>query len=308
MDMKIDRLVGILSVLLQKDHVTEPYLAEKFEVSRRTISRDINDLCKAGIPIAARQGVNGGIYIMPGYKIDCTLLTVSEMQDILAGLRSLDSVNDTNCYGQLMEKLYAGSYDINEGSQYVIIDLSSWYKDSLAPKIKEIRKAIEHCLEIEFEYYSPRGEGIRTVEPYYLLFRWSNWYVWGWCSKRKDYRLFKLNRMDSLKITDNTFTRREAEFPYKENEHIYSGDIHVKAVFDSCCKWRLVEEYGTGCFKEQSDGKLLFSADFDDKDYLINWIMSFRENAEVVEPEEIRNKIISTAEKITEKYSDKSKK
>lgn len=91
--MKIDRQLGILSILLQTESVTAPYLSEIFEVSRRTINRDIEDLCKAGIPIVTRQGKDGGISIIDGYKIDKTMLTRDEMQDILAGLRSLDSVN-----------------------------------------------------------------------------------------------------------------------------------------------------------------------------------------------------------------------
>ena len=107
--MKIDRLIGILSILLQKETVAAPVLAEHFEVSRRTISRDIDVLCQAGIPIVTKQGINGGISIMENFKIDRTLLTNSEIKDILAGLRSLDSVNGTNRYGQLMEKLSAGS-------------------------------------------------------------------------------------------------------------------------------------------------------------------------------------------------------
>jgi len=142
--MKIDRLIGILSILLQKEKVTAPYLAEQFEVSRRTINRDIEDLCKAGIPIVTKQGVNGGISIMDNYKIDKTLLTNEEMQDILAGLRSLDSINGTNRYGQLMEKYSAGSSDFLTGNQHVLIDLSSWYKDSLVPKIDLIRTAINN--------------------------------------------------------------------------------------------------------------------------------------------------------------------
>ena len=115
--MKIDRLIGILSVLLQKDSVTAPYLAEQFEVSRRTINRDIEDLCRAGIPIVTRQGAGGGISIMENYKIERALLTNGEMQDILAGLRSLDSINGTNRYGQLMEKLSVGSSDFMTGNQ-----------------------------------------------------------------------------------------------------------------------------------------------------------------------------------------------
>ena len=129
--MKIDRLIGILSILLQKDIVTAPELAERFEVSRRTIGRDIDALCRAGIPIQTRQGTNGGISIMENFRMDRTLLTGEEMRDILAGLRSLDSVNGTNRYGQLMEKLSAGSSNFLTGDQSVLIDLSSWYKDSL---------------------------------------------------------------------------------------------------------------------------------------------------------------------------------
>ena len=155
--MKIDRLIGILSLLLQKDTVTAPELAAQFEVSRRTINRDIEDLCKAGIPIVTRQGTGGGISIMKDYKIEKTLLTNAEMQDILAGLRGLDSVNGTNRYGQLMEKLSAGSSDFMVGSQSVLIDLSSWYRESLAPKIELIRSAIGGCRELRFLYFSPKG-------------------------------------------------------------------------------------------------------------------------------------------------------
>ena len=174
--MKIDRLIGILSLLLQKDTVTAPELAAQFEVSRRTINRDIEDLCKAGIPIVTRQGTGGGISIMKDYKIEKTLLTNAEMQDILAGLRGLDSVNGTNRYGQLMEKLSAGSSDFMVGSQSVLIDLSSWYRESLAPKIELIRSAIGGCRELRFLYFSPKGEQERCAEPYYLIFRWSSIY------------------------------------------------------------------------------------------------------------------------------------
>lgn len=152
-NMKIDRLIGILSILLQKEIVTTPELAEHFEVSRRTISRDIDALCRAGIPIETRQGTHGGISIMKGFRIDRTLLTNSEMKDILAGLRSLDSVNGTNRYGQLMEKLSAGSSDFMTGGQSVLIDLSSWYRDSLAPKIEAIRRSIDSQTLLAFHYY-----------------------------------------------------------------------------------------------------------------------------------------------------------
>lgn len=302
--MKIDRQLGILSILLQKEVVTAPYLAEHFEVSRRTINRDIEDLCKAGIPVVTRQGINGGISIIEKYKMDRTLLTSSEMQDILAGLRSLDSVNGTNRYGQLMEKLSAGSSDFMVGNQSVLIDLSSWYKASLAPKIELIRTAIDKTKELSFNYYSPKGESARCIEPYYLIFRWSSWYVWGWCKSREDFRLFKLNRMDKIQILEHMFVKRQVSVPDLSNERIFPGGISVKALFEPECKWRLIEEFGSESFKEQKNGKLLFQADYTDKENLITWLTSFRDKVELLEPKDVRAEIRESIERMRRKYDN----
>lgn len=300
--MKIDRLIGILSVLLQKESVTAPYLAELFEVSRRTINRDIEDLCKAGIPIMTRQGTNGGISIMEHYKFDRTLLTNGEMQDILAGLRSLDSVNGTNRYGQLMEKLSADSSDFMTGDQSILIDLSSWYKDSLAPKIDCIRQAIDNTTELNFLYYSPTGETLRHIEPYYLIFRWAGWYVWGFCRMREDFRLFKLNRMEQLSLSHNHFHKRSVPPPDLSNERIFPGSIQVKALFEPDCKWRLVEEFGADCFEELPDGKLLFHADYTDQENLVTWLLTFQDRAVLLEPKELRASIAAMLDKMKKQY------
>lgn len=219
--MKIDRLLGILTVLLNHEITTAPYLAEKFEVSRRTINRDIEDLCKAGIPLVTMQGTGGGISIADGYKIDKTLLTTTEMQAILAGLRSLDSVSGSNQYTQLMDKLFQGKREkaqenIYDASGHIVIDLASYYKDSLAPKIQILREAIENHRIVEFDYYCYSGNGHRKIEPYLLIFQWSSWYVWGYCLEREDFRLFKLNRLLQLKILTDTFKGRKV--PQFKNE------------------------------------------------------------------------------------------
>ena len=300
--MKIDRLIGILSILLQEEKTTAPELAEKFEVSRRTINRDIEDLCKAGIPIRTAQGTGGGISIMDGYCIDRTILTSKDMQMILAGLRGLDSVSGKRYYGQLMEKIQTGSSEFISGRDSILIDLSSWYKGSLAPKIEVIQNAIENRHIIQFMYYAPSGESNRRVEPYYLVFQWSSWYVWGWCLERKDYRLFKLNRMDCVVETDHGFLRREVPMPDLSNEKIFPGGIKVKALFTPNMKWRLVEEFGPNCFTETDDGRLLFSADYTDMDNLVTWLMTFGAKVEVLEPEEVRDIIRRNAEEILKIY------
>ena len=300
--MKIDRLIGILSILLQEEKTTAPELAEKFEVSRRTINRDIEDLCKAGIPIRTAQGTGGGISIMDGYCIDRTILTSKDMQMILAGLRGLDSVSGKRYYGQLMEKIQTGSSEFISGRDSMLIDLSSWYKGSLAPKIEVIQNAIENRHIIQFMYYAPSGESNRRVEPYYLVFQWSSWYVWGWCLERKDYRLFKLNRMDCVVETDRGFLRRDVPMPDLSNEKIFPGGIKVKALFTPNMKWRLVEEFGPNCFTETDDGRLLFSADYTDMENLVTWLMTFGAKAEVLEPEEVRDIIRRNAEEILKIY------
>ena len=303
--MKIDRLIGILSILLQKEMTTAPELAEHFEVSRRTINRDIESLCKAGIPIQTFQGTGGGISIMNGYRMDRTILTSKDMQMIMAGLRSLDSVSGSSYYGQLMEKIQAGSSELVSGKESILIDLSSWYKTTLAPKISMIQDAIESRRLLQFKYFAPSGESERTIEPYYIVFKWTSWYVYGWCLKRKDYRLFKLNRMDNVLISDNEFECRNVPLPDMSAELMYPRNIKVKALFDIDTKWRLVEEFGTDCYSEMMDGKILFSADYSDMDNLVSWMLTFGDKVEVLEPQEVRERLKAIADNMSKTYGGK---
>lgn len=303
--MKIDRLIGILSILLQKEMVTAPELAEHFEVSRRTIGRDIDALCKAGIPIRTMQGSGGGISIMNGYRMDRTLLTSRDMQMILAGLRSLDSVSGSGYYGQLMEKIQAGSSELISGRDSVLIDLSSWYKTSLAPKITAIQDAIENRHILEFDYYAPSGESKRSIEPYYVIFKWASWYVYGWCLKRRAYRTFKLNRMAGVRETKQEFTIRNAPVPNLSSESAFPGNIKLKAVFEPDMKWRLVEEFGPDCYEIQEDGKILLIQDYSDMNDLTMWMLTFGEKVEVIEPTEVRERLRSIAEAMIKSYGGK---
>ena len=302
--MKTDRLIGILSVLLQEEQTTAPKLAEMFEVSRRTINRDIESLCMAGIPIQTVQGTGGGIRIMDGYRVDRTILTSKDMRMIMAGLRSLDSVSGSRYYSQLMEKLQTGSSEFLVGRDSILIDLSSWYKESLAPKMETIQNAIEDARLIQFRYYSPSGEQVRRIEPYYLIFRWSSWYLYGWCTDRNDYRLFKLNRMDQVQETEQRYERREAPLPDLSDEKIFPGGIRVKALFDKDQKWRLAEEFGPDSVTETEDGKLLFTADYTDLDNLVTWLLTFKDKAEVLEPLEAREMIAEAVKRMSAIYGE----
>ena len=305
--MKIDRLIGILSILLREEKTTAPELAERFEVSRRTINRDIEALCNAGIPIMTTQGTGGGISIMDGYRMDRTILTSKDMQMILAGLRSLDSVSGSRYYSQLMEKIQAGSSEFINGRDSILIDLSSWYRESLAPKIETIQDAIGFKKTIRFRYYSPGGDTEREIEPYYLIFKWTSWYVYGYCLLRNDFRLFKLNRMDGITHVASYEGNREVPLPDLSNKKVFPAKDRVKAVFDPSMKWQLVEEYGADSFTEMDDGSLMFEHEYADDEGLLAWMLSCRDKVTVLKPERIRERLYQITSEIAKRYEGELK-
>lgn len=302
LDMKIDRLIGILSILIQKERASATELAQMFEVSKRTINRDIDSLLKAGIPIITSQGYGGGISIADGYRMDKTILSYKDMQMIIAGLRSLDSVSDNRYFSKLMEKIKVGSKDFVSGSDSILIDLSSWNKDSLSPKIEIIQEAIELSKLIRFEYYSPKGNSIREIEPYYLIFKWSSWYVYGYCLLRNDFRLFKLNRITNITTTKDFQKRTDVPLPDLSIEKVFPSKGKVRVVFDSSMKWHLIEDYGIDSFKEMADGKLLFEHDYSSDKELLTWLLVNGDKVNVLEPENIKEKIVAVAKELIKKY------
>lgn len=300
--MKIDRLIGILSILLQQEKVTAPYLAEKFEVSKRTINRDIEALCKAGIPLVTTQGQGGGIAIMDGYRIDRTVLSSSEMHSILAGLKSLDSVSGTTRYRQLMEKLSAGASETLTAGSHIVINLASWYKPSLAPKMEQIQTAIECRRYLCFHYCSPRGEGEKRIEPYLLVFQWSSWYVWGYCTRQQEFRLFKLNRMSDLHILADNYTERQVPDLPDLADQSFPVLYQITGLCEPELLWKLTEEYGSDCFQTQKDGRLMFHLGFTNRDYMISWVLGMGAQVEILEPEELRQELAVISKQIYEKY------
>lgn len=300
--MKIDRVIGILSILLQREKVTASELAEKFEVSRRTVIRDIEETNKAGIPIVTFQGQGGGISVMDGFRLDRTLLSNDDMKAILAGLKSLDSVSDTKRYRQLMSKLSAENPDtINMGNQ-IIIDLSSWDKAAVSDKIELIKNAIDGRLKIRFTYFSPTGETIREIEPYHLIFQWSSWYVWGYCVLRNDYRMFKLTRLTDLECTDKPCEMREVpEYTCDKLRHT-KGEIEATVKFDKSLKWRIIDEFGTELPRFDENGDILLTFTWSDIPSFYSYILSFGDKAEILSPKEYCNEFRELVKRISEKY------
>lgn len=300
--MKIDRLIGIITVLLRNKKVTAPYLAEKFEVSRRTISRDIEDICKAGIPVVTEQGYNGGIYIAEGYKIDKTLLTAEELQAIFIGLKGIDSVSAVPRSSVLADKLSLKNNAVFLAHDHILIDLASHYKGSLTEKIEQLRLAIAEQYIVTFDYYYSKGESERLIEPYLLVFKWSAWYVFGFCAMRQDFRMFKLNRLWNLQTTDEIFSPRLISQENLDFGNCWTVEIKLTALFDKSVKYRLIDDRGIDSYTITEDGRLLLESNYTNYDNLLEWVLSFGNKVEVLEPESLRNDLAEQAEKILKYY------
>ena len=300
--MKIDRLIGILSVLLQKDRVTCAELAKRFEVSERTILRDMETLNMSGIPVAAERGRGGGVYIMDGYRIDRTLLSSDDMRAILSGLRSLDSVSMTGRYRQLMEKMSAGSVSASGADSRIMIDLSNWDRSAVADKIELIKNAVDKRQIIAFRYFSPGGESSRRIEPYHLVYRWSSWYVYGYCTGRGDYRLFKLSRMTELAATGERYTARDVpEYAGDKLTHT-EGEVEATVRFSPSVKWRVVDCLGAGKMEYDADGCIVKTFTWSDKQSLFSFLLSFGSDAELLAPPAYRREFAGAVKDILARY------
>ena len=282
--MKTDRLIGIITTIQQKGTVTAPYLAEKFGVSRRTINRDIEDICKAGIPLLTKQGAGGGVSIMEGFSLDAAVLTRQELSAVLTGLRSLDSVSKAPASDLLAAKLGADT-DIPRDME---IDLASFYKNDLAEKIETIRRAVKETRRIVFHYYYAKGEADKLVEPYRVVFR-----------------LYKLRRLWNLNVTDEFFTPREVppeKEPNRSRTESMTDDYIVTAVYEPAVKYRLVEEYGPASFITREDGKLYTEWGFSTPEDALRWLLSFGVDVQVTAPPEMVKKMRSAIKKMKKRY------
>ncbi len=298
--MKLDRLMGILTVLLQTERATAPELARRFEVSTRTILRDVDALCRAGIPVETRQGEGGGIAIMQGYKINHSVLTAEELQNLTSALKGLDSVSQQSAFEGLMQKLVPGQAMVLP-TDSVVIDLSSYYKDSLSPKIALFKDAIRQKQTVAFDYYSPQGETRREIDPYCIEFRWSAWYVFGWCHQRQDFRRFKLNRLWHPAVTGQSFILRSVPSDAAGARDAFPDTAALELWFDKSQRFRLIEEYGPGCYREEAGG-LYVSLGYTNREYILSWLLGFGDKAELLAPIELREEFAHMTRRLAQKY------
>jgi predicted DNA-binding transcriptional regulator YafY len=247
------------------------------------------------------QGTGGGISIAEGFKLDKSVLTTDELSGIIAALKGIGSVSEQLSIERTLEKLGANSGAVVSMSEPVIIDLASYYKGDLTPKIETIKKAILERRLIEFDYFYDKGESHRHIEPYVVIFQWTSWYVFGFCLERQDWRLFKLLHLWNLETSNDHYTTREVPPAKRDFNEVFEDNIKLVAVFDPSVKYLLIETYGLHCYHETNEG-LMFELGFTNQSFLIRWLLGFGDKVKVLEPGYIIEDIKKAAENILSLY------
>lgn len=300
--MQINRLFEIVYILLEKEKVTARELAERFEVSTRTVYRDVEALSGAGIPIYMSKGKGGGVSLLPGFTLDKAVITEGEKAEILSALKALDAVRPeekTTAFQKMGSLLGESDYD------WIEVDFGKWYDQNAAQLLfQEVKKAVIEKRVVRFSYANAKGQiSEREAEPLKLCFKGEAWYLYAWCRQHGEERFFKLNRIRKLELTEKTFGRTCKDSVLKRQQQNYQTErIHLKLKIAKEAAFRVYEEFES--YEVLADGSFLAEMDFPAGEWVFYYLTSFGKALEVLEPEEVREKLKKELEKILEKYLD----
>jgi len=308
--LKIDRLVSIIMILLERKKISAPELAKMFEVNLRTIYRDIDTINQAGIPIITYRGVNGGIGIMEEYKIEKKLFTLSDITELLIGLKSIHSTMSNQELLNTMAKLKGlvpkdEIQQVEKKTNRIKIDHTPWLgNERVQLSLKKINTAINENSFISFKYFDRLGQkSERKIEPYRLVLKNSSWYIQGYCTLREDVRIFEVSNMSSLKVLEEAFIPRE--FDYDSQDIYFRTDrktITLKLLIHESLSDIMVEFCGKDNVTLYKDDKYIAYFPFVEDDYFYNMILRFGDKCECLEPEHVRAEIIKRIEKLLSIY------
>lgn len=307
--MRIDRLLGIVIYLLNRDIVNGNTLAERFEVSSRTIQRDIEALSLAGIPIVSLQGTNGGYGIIDNFKLDKQITTPEDYQFIKTALAGLCSAYDNKGLEETFEKILSSSQiKIGQDSK-IKFDLSvSREGNNIDEHLKVIENAIEQEYIIKYEYTNAYGDKTtRTTEPIGVVYKWYAWYMLAYCLDKKDYRLFKVARMRNLIKVDESFSKKHDNFEKLLSEQERQDTYKYMAVKILAKKEvRLsIEEYFPNAKITETENED-FLLEFTAPENEIGWkglLLTYGNNIKITEPEKLKSEFISKAKEIINIYN-----
>ena len=296
--MKDNRLFRILYYILEKEKVTANELADKFEVSVRTIYRDIDSISSVGVPIFTTQGKGGGIKIDNEFILNKSLFDTNEKEQIIAALQGLEKTNEAY-KSELITKLSA-LFKI-KNSNWIEIDFTSWGSNNTYQDLfNALKTVIINKNIIFFLYNSSKGEKInRKVKPIRLLFKEQDWYLYGFCLLRNNFRYFKLSRIKDLEVLAINYEDNFENVVLKK-ELKYENIVNIKLKFDKSVAFRVYDEFKA--IEEDEKGNLYVEIKIPNNYKLYNYIFSFGAIVEILEPKEIRNQFKNMINEIAKKY------
>ncbi len=296
--MQINRLFEMVYILLNRESVTAGELAKQFEVSTRTIYRDVELLSSAGIPIYMTKGKGGGISLLPEFVLNKTLLTDWEKTDILSALHAVNTVSleQTNSAIQKLSSLFG-----KESGDWVEVDFSDWANaEEESALFTALKAAILNRNHIEFFYHSEAGSMRRVVEPLKLCFKGQSWYLFAFCLMREDYRFFKLRRMKELMTLPDKFYRKGPD-KVLDGKKVFQDDfVTITLKLSKEMAYRVYDEFPES--KTLPDGGFLAKITMPRGDWIFHYLATFGEHCEVLAPEDVRLEIKEKLEKTLKQY------
>nr|WP_277753242.1 YafY family protein [Metabacillus mangrovi] len=293
----------IVYILLEKGSITASELAEYFEVSTRTIYRDVEALSQAGIPIFAKQGKGGGLYLVDRFTLNKVLLSDKEQDEILLALQSLSAVRFPDL-DQVQSKL--NSLFEKDRVDWIEVDFSPWGSGKWQKELfYQLKQAIINRQHIEFDYIGISGEKrSRTVAPTKLLFKDKSWYVQGFCFERNAVRTFKITRMNELSIISkspvNGYTERiNAKADSNERD---TDMIPLKLKIAGEGAYRIYDDFHADDITVEEDGSYTIHANVPGGEWIFNYLLSYGSLLEVIEPKQIRSELGRRIKHMAQKY------
>ncbi|MBN2716630.1 MAG: YafY family transcriptional regulator [Deltaproteobacteria bacterium] len=305
--MKIDRLLGIVLLLLKRRKMTAPELASHFEVSVRTIYRDIQSIEAAGIPIASSNGVSGGFEILESYCLERQLFSPEDMLSILNALKSVEMLGDAQVKRTKtkLERLMPGTVE-NERCEELYFELSPWGDvSSVMSTLKLLQCAVKERQCVRFAYQGgDRTFTDREVEPMTLVYKGSAWYVFGYCRLRCDYRLFRLSRIRHCVAQPERFARRDGTYEtYAKlgQKQAAASEVSLHLRFDREARFMVEDTFFPNQMSRLADGATEVRASIPDGEWLCSWLLSFGGYVEVLSPTTVREKLAAHAKRLWQK-------
>lgn len=295
--MKIDRLFSIVHILLNKEKVTAKELAEKFEVSTRTIYRDIDTLCISGIPIYTDKGSGGGISLLDDFVLNKSVMTEEDKNSIILGLEVLRATDYDKVDTRIskLKTLFDGN-----NNDYIEVDFSSFSNDKQKKIFEDIKFGLKNSQTIDIQYTNNSGEKTkRHINPLKLIFKKQRWYLIAYCLDRKDYRTFRISRIYNSNLTNDVFKR--GDYDISDHVIISNSTVNLKTIrltLNAHAINRVEEEFNPSHIVDKSKEQLIveFESEFDE--WITNYILTFSDYLINIEPPELKQLIKDKVTKI----------